>query len=146
VNAPADITGVNALRASVSTAFNAGDADAVGNLYTADAVFYGNHQPADNGRAAIVASHKALFAQVTMKLDLTPEETKTMGSFGFDRGSFKATITPKAGGAPMTDEGHYLVLLEKGADGSWKVSRDINNSSLPMPMPPPPAPEKGKGK
>src|SRR5580765_2367916 len=144
VNAPADITAVNALRASFVAAFNANDAEAVGNNFTADAVGMYNHQPTNSGRAAIIASDKATFAQMAMKIELTPDETKTMGSGGFDRGTFKMTITPKAGGAPMNDEGRYLVLLEKGADGSWKVSRDIGNSSLPMPMPPPP--DKGKGK
>jgi len=133
MNAPADITAVNALRASFVTAFNANDADAVGNLFTADAIAMGNHQPNSTGRAAIIASDKANFAQMAMKIELTPEETRTMGSFGFDRGTFKMTITPKAGGAPMNDEGRYLVLLEKGADGAWKVSRDIGNSTLPMP-------------
>lgn len=147
MNAPGDLTAINALRSSFVAAFNAADADAIGKLYTADAVAQGNHRPSDTGTAAIVASNKATFEQMTAKIELTPEETKTMGSFGFDRGTFKITMTPKAGGAPMNDEGRYLVLLEKGVDRSWRVSRDIDNSTLPMPMPPPPAPPvKGKGK
>jgi uncharacterized protein (TIGR02246 family) len=144
MNAQADITAVNALRSSFVAAFNANDADAIGNLYAADAVRAGNHQPTASGRPAIIAADKAAFAQMAMRIELTPEETKTMGSFGFDRGTYKMTIAPKAAGAPMNDEGRYLVLLEKGADGAWKVSRDIDNSSMPMPMPPPP--DKGKGK
>ena len=41
-----------------------------------------------------------------------------MGNIGFDRGHFKITLTPKAGGPAVNDEGRYVVLLEKGADGT----------------------------
>ena len=149
VNAPADIAAVSALRNAFVKAFNTGDADALGNGYTTDAISNGNHQPTEAGRAAIVAANKAVFSQMTTTIELTAEDTKTMGTSGYDRGRFKFTMTPKAGGPAIVDEGRYLVLLQKGTDGAWKVSYDINNSSLPMPAPPPPpaaAPAKGKGK
>jgi uncharacterized protein (TIGR02246 family) len=145
-NNPQDIAAVNTLRTAFMTAFNSGDAAGVGQAYTADAIEAGNHTPSLSGRDAIVASHKQMFEQMTAKIVLTPEETKTMGSSGYDRGTFKFTMTPKAGGAAINDEGRYLVLLEKGTDGSWHVARDIDNSTLPLPAPPAPMPEKKKGK
>jgi len=148
VNDPADLAAVTTLRDSFQKAFNAADANAVGGLYTPDAISMGNHQPSATGRDAIVASHKALFDQMSAtSIELTSEETQTMGTFGFDRGRYKMTMTPKAGGPATSDEGRYIVLLQKGSDGAWRVSRDIDNSTLPMPAPPsPPAPAKGKGK
>jgi uncharacterized protein (TIGR02246 family) len=149
VNAPADIAAVSALRNSFVKAFNSGDAEAAGNVYTIDAMANGNHQPTSAGRAAIVAADKAFFSQMSATMELTSEDTKTMGTGGYDRGRYKLTLTPKAGGPAIVDEGRYLVLLQKGPDGAWKVSYDIDNSSMPMPMPPPPpaaAPAKGKGK
>src|SRR4029077_8657329 len=113
--------------------------------YTKDAISMGNHQSTVTGHDALVVSNQAMFDQMKATLELMPDETKTVGSWGFDRGRYKMTMVPKAGGAAMNDEGRYVVLLEKGADGAWKVSRDIDNSSMPMPMPPPPAPAKGKG-
>lgn len=134
MNAPEDLAAVNTLRTSYQTAYNAGSADDLGNLYTADAVSMANHQATVSGRDAVVANMRAMFEGMTMSVEIVPEETMTMGNFGFDRGHARVTVTPKAGGAAMTDESRYIVLLEKSADGTWRVSRDIDNSSMPMPM------------
>jgi uncharacterized protein (TIGR02246 family) len=133
VDAPADIAAVNALRTAFQTAFNAGDALGVAKSYTATAIAMGNHQPSSVGRDAIAAATKAEFAAMKPNIQLTADETKTVGNMGFDRGRFKITLTPKGGGTATVDEGRYLVLLEKGSDGAWKVSRDIENSTLPLP-------------
>jgi uncharacterized protein (TIGR02246 family) len=139
MNAPGDVAAVNALRDKFMKTFNAGDAQAVGNLYTADAIVANNHQPTNTGRDAIITADTALFSAYNVKLTLTPDETKTMGDSGYDWGRFTFALTPKAEGtpAPPTDEGRYLVLLKKDTDGQWRVARDIGNSSLPMPMPMP---------
>ena len=148
VNAPADIAAINALRAKFQQVFNAGDASAVGNLYTVDAIAANNHQPSEIGRDAIAKATADLFAQFNVKFELTAEETQTMGDFGYDRGRFTFALTPKTAGAPAppVDEGRYLVILKKDTDGQWRVSRDIGNSSLPMPMPAPEPPAKKGGK
>ena len=149
MNAPADIAAIGAVRTAFVKAFNAGDAAGVAALYTADGQSQSNHQPAAKGHDAIMAANKARSDAMNATLDVMPENTMSNGTYGMDRGSFKISLTPKAGGPAMTDEGHYLVLLLKGADGAWKVSLDIDNSSMPMPAPPPPpamAPMKGKGK
>jgi ketosteroid isomerase-like protein len=45
-------------------------------------------------------------------------------------------VTPKTAGASMVmQNGKYLVILQKQTDGSWKIARDINNSSDPSPAP-----------
>jgi uncharacterized protein (TIGR02246 family) len=119
---------------------NAGDAAAFNNLYTADGISAQNHAQSVTGRDAIVASQKAAFDQFTFKVALKADETQTTGEVGFDRGTFTMTLTPKAGGEPMTQQGRYMVLLRKEADGKWRVSRDIDNSAEPMPMPAPPTP------
>ena len=147
-NAPDDIAAVNALRGKFEQAFNAGDATAAGNLYTTDAIAAQNHQPTETGRDAIVKGLQGLFSQFTIKFTLTGQETKTMGDFGYDWGTYTFEMTPKAAGmaAPPADQGRYLVLLRKDTDGQWRVARDIGNSTLPMPMPmPTPAPPAKKG-
>jgi uncharacterized protein (TIGR02246 family) len=147
MNAPEDLAAIDVVRSSFVASFNAGDAAAIGALWTDDGVSQPNHAPTATGREAIVAAQTANFGQMTFNVVVTPDETKTMGTWGFDRGRYTMTITPKAGGAPMKDEGRYLVLLQKGTDGKWRVSHDIDNSTLPMPMPPMPEPAaKGKGK
>ncbi|HEX5069769.1 MAG TPA: SgcJ/EcaC family oxidoreductase [Vicinamibacterales bacterium] len=138
-NAPEDIAAINKLRDGFVQAFNAGDATAAANLYTADAISADNHQPTMTGRDAIVKNLESLFSAYTVKFTLTPDETKTMGDFAYDWGRFTFALTPKAEGVPAmpADQGRYLVLIRKDTDGQWRVARDIANSTLPMPTPAP---------
>jgi ketosteroid isomerase-like protein len=45
------------------------------------------------------------------------------------------TVTPKAGGNAMTENGKYLVILKRQGDGPWLIHHEIGNSSEPMPAP-----------
>ena len=147
-NVPEEMTAINGLRDKVQQAFKAGDATAVGNLYTTDAIWAENHQASITGRDAIVKNVTGLFSAYNVTLTLTADETRQMGDFAYDWGRFKFEATAKAEGTPAipTDEGRYLVLLKKDADGQWRVQRDIGNSSMPMPMPMPAPPIKKDGK
>jgi uncharacterized protein (TIGR02246 family) len=138
-DAPEDIAALNAARQAFMAAYEAGDATAIGNLYTPDAISESNNQPSLKGREAIVASLKGMFEQVSVKTTLTSEETRTLGTVGLDRGTYTVTVTPKAGAPPATSEGRYMVVYVKGADGKWLVSRDMDNALMP-PAPPAAAP------
>jgi uncharacterized protein (TIGR02246 family) len=119
---------MNAARAAFMAAYEAGDAEAIGRLYTAEAVSESNNQPTLKGRDAIVTSLKRMFEQVSVKTTLTPDETRTLGHVGLDRGHYTVTVTPKAGAPPASSEGRYLVVYVKDADGTWRVSRDMDNA------------------
>jgi uncharacterized protein (TIGR02246 family) len=135
-DAPADIAALNAARAAFMAGYEKGDAEAIGNLYTPDAISEPNNQPTLEGRDAIVASLKSMFEQVSVKTVLTPEETRTLGNVGLDRGHYTVTVTPKAGAPTTSAEGRYMVVYVKGADGTWKVSRDMDNTAgAPPPTP-----------
>lgn len=127
-DAPADIAALNAARQAFMTAYEAGDAAAIGKLYTADAISASNNQPSLKGRDAIVASLTAMFQQVSVKTTLTPVDTRTLGSVGVDTGIYTVTVTPKAGAAPYSNEGRYMVMYVKEADGQWRVWRDMDNA------------------
>jgi len=124
MNAPADIAAIAAVRTAYIKAFNAGDAAGIAALYTADGQSQTNHQPVAKGHDAILAANKGFFDMMNAHIEVTPENTMSNGTYGMDRGSFKITLMPKAGGPAMPDEGHYLVLMLKGADGAWKVTLD----------------------
>ena len=135
-DAPEDIAALNAVRAGFIAAYKAGDAQAIANLYTEDAISEPNNQATLEGRQAIVDSLTSMFELVSVNVDLVPDETTTLGEVGLDRGHYTVVVTPKAEDAtPTTAEGRYLVVLVKMPDGSWKVARDIDNAGAP-PMPP----------
>jgi uncharacterized protein (TIGR02246 family) len=134
-DAPADIAALDAARAAFMAAYEKGDAEAIGQLYTAEAISEPNNQPTLTGRDAIVASLKNMFEQVDVKVTLEPDETRTLGSVGLDRGRFAVTVTPKSGAPPTSGEGRYSVIFVKQDDGSWKVSRDMDNAVMPPAAP-----------
>jgi uncharacterized protein (TIGR02246 family) len=134
--APADPAPINALRDQFTAAYNSADAAALANLYTEDAIVMPPHQPAVEGKAAIQGWFQTFFSQNTAKLAIIAQETQMINGWAYDRGTFAITITPKAGGGPIEDAGKYLVILQRQADGAWKVHRDIDNSNNPLPAPP----------
>jgi uncharacterized protein (TIGR02246 family) len=140
LDAPADIAAISSARDAFAKAYNAGDAEAIGKLYTVNAVSEPNHQSTLIGRDAIVSTLKTMFEQVTVKVEFTSAETKTSGNAGFDRGQYKVDVTPKAGGPSTTVEGRYFVLYFKQKDGAWLVARDFDNSAVPLTAPTPAAP------
>ena len=45
-------------------------------------------------------------------------------------GNYTMTLRP-AGADPIRDEGKYVVVYRRQADGSWKAAADIFNTNLP---------------
>jgi uncharacterized protein (TIGR02246 family) len=128
----ADVDAVNNVRNEFVSAFNMGDAAKVASLYATDAVIMPTHQPMITGRDAIESYNKTFFEMFTATINVAPVETKVFGDRALDRGTYTIQITPKAGGSPMMDEGKYIVLLQRQADGSWKLTHDIDNTSMPL--------------
>jgi uncharacterized protein (TIGR02246 family) len=137
-NEPADLQSIETVRNTYTSAYTAGNADAIGALYTDDAISQTNMQETARGRAAIVEQIKATMNQFNVRMDATPSETHTLGNNGWERGTYKMVLTPKAGGAPIDAEGRYMLILEKGANG-WRVARDMDNTATPPPAPAPAA-------
>jgi uncharacterized protein (TIGR02246 family) len=122
------------IRNDYIAAWKSGSADRVAGMYTSDGVvMYPNH-PVITGTTAIRDYYQKLFDQVTpVAFEILSDEVIVSGDWAIDRGRYKLTITPKAGGAAINDEGKFLVVLQKQADGSYKVARDIDNTSAPLP-------------
>ena len=136
LNAPSDIAALDAARQAFMAGYAAGDAEALGKLYMPNATSESNNQPSLVGRDAIVASLKGMFEQVSVTAVLTPEGTRTLGSVGVDSGRYTVTVTPKAGATPHSNEGRYMVVYVKDADGQWRVWRDMDNAiGAPLPAP-----------
>jgi uncharacterized protein (TIGR02246 family) len=126
-----DTAGIAKTRAAYEKASNAHNAAAIGKLFTADGTEMPPNAPAAKGRAAIEAMHKTLATQVEFsQLKIAPTDTKVVGDFAYEVGTYTQTITPK-GGKPAPDKGKYIVLLKKVEDGSWEVVYSIYNSDMP---------------
>ena len=134
----ADKEAVEKIRDTFTEAFNANDPVKVASIYSENAVMMNNGQPTVQGRAAIAESNKKLFDQFKGRITLSPQNTKVSGDLAFDEGTFATVMTPKAGGgASIIDEGRYIVILQREADG-WRVIEDIGNISKAAPATPEP--------
>ncbi len=135
--APADsseLARIASLRYEYVSAWKSGNGEDVARLYTNDGIVLYPNNPAVVGQEEIVRYFNRFFDEFDPKnFELTSKEVKIAGDWAFDRGTYRLSITPKKGGEVIEDNGKYLVILQRQADGSWKVSRDMDNSDKPIP-------------
>ena len=124
---------IDSSNARYLAAMKRGDAAELATYYTDDAVFMVPNMPASQGRAAIAQTFTGLFGQFTVAdVRLTTQDVRGAGDYVIERGTYQWTLHPKSGtGADIVDNGKYLTVWERQGDGSWKVTRDINNSDRP---------------
>ncbi|MEX2285023.1 MAG: DUF4440 domain-containing protein [Gemmatimonadota bacterium] len=87
--------------------------------------------PGASGVAEIQESLGDFLGAVTVQdFKLTMTNLLVKGDVAIETGTSVMTFQPKAPGAPVvTENGKYVVVWKKQADGSWKLFRDIFNSS-----------------
>jgi uncharacterized protein (TIGR02246 family) len=127
-----DEAAIRALDAAWARASSAGDGNAVAALYTSDATVLPPMEPIRQGEAA-----KKYWVDFTNAFSGPTELTTTavggQGDLAYAVGTYRSTLTPrKAGAKPLpTQEGKYLEVLKKQADGSWKIVYDMWSPNAP---------------
>ena len=112
-------------------AFSAGDAEAVADLNTDDAIFINAEGHYMEGRQALIAYLQAGFEQQPAEIVIEPSETEIHNDSGYQLGAF--TVTSEEG--EIVVQGYYLFILNR-VDGEWKIHRHVANMILPeMPIP-----------
>lgn len=129
----ADRAAIEAARAAAEAAANANDIETWTAHYADDAVFLQPNMPVITGKAAIVESMKQFPPLSGVKFTHTSVEGA--GDLAFAQGTYELTMTPP-GAAAITDRGKFIEIWRKGADGGWRMYRDIYNSDLPLPAAP----------
>jgi uncharacterized protein (TIGR02246 family) len=134
--AAADEAAIAKVRTAYQTAAGSQDGAAMAKLYAPDGIEMPPNAPAAKGRAAIEAFHKAFGQQFMMHgMTITPTDTKVIGAYAYDIGTYKQGLMSRKGGAVIDDHGKYVVLLKKDASGAWWVTHAIYNSDVPLPAP-----------
>jgi uncharacterized protein (TIGR02246 family) len=114
-----------AIEAAVSryvAASNEGDADALSELYTDDAVLLPpDHAPVQGRRA--IGDYWRQGTDTGLQVQTLRVEVD--GAIGYLIGQYTLPATA----AEPADSGKYLMCLRRQRDGSWKLSADIWNSS-----------------
>jgi ketosteroid isomerase-like protein len=88
--------------------------------------------PIATGKKAIAKLIAAGFAMRDYKLAWHPNKAGVArsGELGYTSGKYKVSFKD-ATGKTISDNGKYLMVWKKQADGAWKVLFDMNNSDLP---------------
>jgi uncharacterized protein (TIGR02246 family) len=131
----ADIAAIEDVVNQYAVAVNTGDLELYLSLHTDDVVKMPPNAPPTFGIEELRASTKPLFDDFTCEMTINSEETQVDGDLGYNWCTYTLSITPKAGGETIIAEpdGKALGIYKRQADGSWKLSHDCYNSSVPLP-------------
>lgn len=127
-----DEAAVRAVDAEWARAAAAGDGNAIAALYATDATILPPTELLRQGEAA-----KKYWVDFTNgfsgPIELTTTAVEGRGDLAYAVGTYRMSVTPKKAGAkPLpTEEGKYVEVLKKQADGSWKLVYDIWNTNAP---------------
>ena len=124
-------TAIEAANKSQADAIAKGDlAGAVAN-YVDDAVVLFPNSPAWKGKAAAQKGFTDMLAQAAFKDPaIRTDDVIVAGDLAIETGTYAWTMVPKKG-KEMKDDGKYLTVWKKQADGSWKIIRDMRNTNMP---------------
>jgi uncharacterized protein (TIGR02246 family) len=115
--------------------YQAGNYAAIPELYTEDAVIMARGRPRMEGRAALRQSIGKLAAGRKVAIDITERELEVRGDVAWFVSDFKVTYTPPdAASPPKVEYGRSMLIYLRGADGRWRIHRDMDS---PAPAPPP---------
>ena len=124
-------TSLEAANTKFTNAMKAGDTATAFANYSDDAVVMMPNQKPWRGRAEWAAGFGGLLAVMTIKdAAFTTSDVTVSNDLAIETGTYSMTLVPK-GGPEIKDEGKYLTVWKRQADSSWKIIRDISNTSLP---------------
>jgi ketosteroid isomerase-like protein len=113
------------------------DVDAFVAYYADDSAVLMPNAPLFTGKPAITESLKPLLTDPNFSLTFmaTKVDVSKSGELGYTRGPYKMSFSDQRGNK-FEDEGKYLTIFRKQADGTWKAVEDTFMSDLPLPPPP----------
>ncbi|HEY6348861.1 MAG TPA: DUF4440 domain-containing protein [Candidatus Angelobacter sp.] len=100
-------------------------------LYAPDAVFISPDVGRVTGRAAIRELCKNVMQMFTSDLTFHSIKTENSGSLAYDSGDFRETLTKLADGTKSDDQGSYLMVFKRQADGNWLIAQQMWSPSPP---------------
>ncbi len=134
VDPAVDAAAIEAVRAAEADAAEAGDTDAFLALMTDDIIAMPPNEGLITGKDALRAWLDGFTEQFDVTLEpYVTDEVEVSGDLAFERFSGVWTLTPKDGGESVTENLRGIHIYRRQADGSWKIARDVWNSSDPLP-------------
>lgn len=129
----ADQAGIRSVDSAFMAAANAGDVDAVAEVYAEEGTVLAPNLPPQKGRDAVRAFWGGFLDAYTVRFEIASDTIEGRGDLAYNQGHYRYTAVPKAKGVPgIADEGKFLEILKKQGDGSWKYVLDMYSSNLTL--------------
>lgn len=107
--------------------YNSNDWQALGLLFTSDAVIMPPNSAAVSGRSAIAEWEATYENGFQIAFDI--QEIKVLGDVAYVTGR-SCVFIPLEDGSRGVDIGKFLEIRERQTDGQWLITRDIFNSDI----------------
>jgi ketosteroid isomerase-like protein len=137
VDTSADVAAINQLASQEMALFTSGATTGLDAVFAADFVGMPPNEPLIQGLPALVAWADTINEQFTLGGGYDTSDVVVSGDWAVHRFTGSLTMTPKAGGDAMSEAIKGVHVLQRQADGSWRITQDVWNSDAP---PPPMAP------
>ena len=128
----ADVEAIRALLDDFVAAENAGDLQTIMALITEDVVHMAPEEPPVVGADAVRTWWESTFGQVDIQGAVSDVEIQAFGDWGFIRGIWNVTTTPKSGGEPQQNDYSFISVVRR-ENGAWKEARVVWNTNAPPP-------------
>jgi ketosteroid isomerase-like protein len=112
-------------------ACNTKQLDDLVSLYVPDATVLRPNVPMVRGAAAIREFFFGLLDAGMSEVEMDPQRAELLGDYGYETGRFKSLV-PSAVGKRREERGKYMVLLNRQANGEWKIVADSWSSDLSL--------------
>jgi uncharacterized protein (TIGR02246 family) len=121
---------IDKVRLDFNAAYSEGNAQMLAGLITPDGIWMPPGEPTVFGQGNIKTRYAKLFTSMNSKFELKAGDIQLLGDWAYLSGDWSSLDTPKAGGSVKSVSGHYLLIVKKQPDGSWKITRDIWNEVI----------------
>ena len=125
-----DVAAIHGMVDAVIASDLAGDWNAVGENFAEDFVYMPANMQLIEGKAAWLQFVQGAELKIT-ELSAEILELDGRGDLAFARGVYSEVLS-MGDAEPTQDEGKWVWVLRKQADGAWKVVVAISNSNLPL--------------
>ena len=107
----------------ILAADNSGDVEAVMKCYSSDPVLMPPDDQPVVGRERVRERYAAGFERYRFEFGGQTFETRAGGAVAWSRGETQGKLWPKDGGQVLEVHDKFLMILERGVDGEWRIAR-----------------------
>ncbi|MFK0688832.1 YybH family protein [Mesorhizobium sp. IMUNJ 23033] len=119
---------IEANNADFVAKFAAKDAKGVAQHYTEDAVAFPPNEDRVAGRESVQKMWQGWIDAGLTDLTLKAAQVEESGNLAYEEGIYSIKI-PGSDGKTSEEIGKYIIVWKKGADGEWRLHRDIWNAN-----------------